>query len=137
MRELAVGDWKRIELGRPAVPRVSVPREAMVVKGVVERVSFFPRPGTVTYKDHIFCFKLTDLKAVQGRVEKDFLVVYLWSMRDNVLTPATRLKPGSKAMLRIRSWYDVASTYEKINRSELADDLLKLEDPWWGEPVGP
>jgi alginate O-acetyltransferase complex protein AlgJ len=62
-------------------------------------------------------------------------VVYLWSMRDNVWTPAARLRPGERVKLRLRAWPDVSSQYEKFNRTELDDSALQLEDPVWGENI--
>jgi alginate O-acetyltransferase complex protein AlgJ len=56
-------------------------------------------------------------------------------MRDSVLTPAARLRPGDRVTLRLRSWSDVSDQYEKINRSEIDDPAVQLEEPAWGEPV--
>jgi len=36
-------------------------------------------------------------------------------------------------MLRLRPWSDVAPRYERINRTELPDDVLTLAEPCWGE----
>ena len=60
-------------------------------------------------------------------------LVYLWSMRDNILTPAARLRPGDHVTLRLRSWADVAEQYEKVSRSEIDDPAIQLEEPSWGE----
>jgi hypothetical protein len=60
-------------------------------------------------------------------------VVFVWSMRGNVATPAARWRPGDTVKLRLRPWADVAGKYEAINRSELADDNLLLAEPAWGE----
>jgi hypothetical protein len=139
-RELAFGNWKMIEmkLGQPAPGRFFVPTtgEEVVVKGTVEAVSSVPRPGTVPYKDHILALHLTDL-AVEGSREEERLesLVYLWSMRDNVLRPGARLRPGDRVTLRLRSWADVAENYEKINRSEVEDPTVQLQEPCWGEIV--
>ena len=54
-------------------------------------------------------------------------------MRDNVLTTAARFRPGDRVTLRLRPWADVADKYEKINRSEIDDPAVQLEEPCWGE----
>jgi alginate O-acetyltransferase complex protein AlgJ len=62
-------------------------------------------------------------------------LVYLSSMRDNIWTPAARLRPGDKITLRLRAWSDVAADYEQINRTDIEDPGIQLEEPVWGELV--
>jgi SGNH hydrolase-like domain, acetyltransferase AlgX len=139
-RELAFGDWKMIEmkLGQPVPARFFVPKpnEEVVVNGTVEAISTVPRPGTVPYADHILALHLTDL-AVEGGSTNEALeaLVYLESMRDNVQTAAARLRPGDRVKLRLHAWADVSDRYEKINRSEIDDPSIQLEEPCWGEIV--
>jgi hypothetical protein len=137
-RELSFGNWKMIELklGQPAPPKFFVPKsgEEVVVNGNIEAISAVPRPGTVPYKDHILAAHLTDL-AMEAHAANEGLesLVYLESMRDNVLTPAARFRPGDRVTLRLRSWADVSDKYEKINRSEIDDPAVQLEEPAWAE----
>jgi alginate O-acetyltransferase complex protein AlgJ len=139
-RELAFGDWKMLplKLGQPTPAKFFVPKpgESLTASGTVEAVSTVPRPGSVPYKDHVLALHLTDL-TVEGREETAGLeaVVYAESMRDNVLTAAARLRPGDRVTLRLRPWSDVSNRYEKINRSEIDDPAVQLEEPCWGEPV--
>ena len=139
-RELAFGDWKMLEmkLGQPLPAKFFVPKtdEAVTATGTVEAVSNIPRPGSVPYADHIFALHLTDL-AIDGAEESEALeaLVYLESMQNNVLTPAARFRPGERVTLRLRAWTDVADQYEKINRSEIDDSAVQLEEPCWGEIV--
>ncbi|HEX7518468.1 MAG TPA: hypothetical protein VF345_14410 [Chthoniobacterales bacterium] len=139
-RELAFGDWKMLEmkLGQPPPARFFVPKtnEEVVVNGTVETVSTVPRPGTVPYKDHILALHVTDLTAEGSRQEERLeSLVYLLSMRDNILTPAARLRLGDHVTLRLRPWAEVAEQYEKINRSEVEDLTVQLQEPCWGEIV--
>jgi alginate O-acetyltransferase complex protein AlgJ len=137
-RELAFGDWKMLEmnLGQPVPAKFFVPKtgESVTANGTVEAISSVPRPGSVPYKDHILAIHLTDL-TIEGREENAALeaVVYAESMRDNVLTSAARLRPGDRATLLLRAWVDVSDHYEKINRSEIDDPAIQLEEPCWGE----
>lgn len=140
-RELVIGDWKAVAmtLGVPVPGRFVVPAEGaeMIVTGIVEDVSAVPKPGSVPYKDHIVAVHLTDLATEAGPIAGGQAVVYMWSMRDNKWTTAARYRPGKRVKLRLKSWYDVSDGLDAIKRSELADDDLRLEDPCWGEEVGP
>jgi alginate O-acetyltransferase complex protein AlgJ len=137
-RELAFGDWKMLEmkLGQPAPAKFFVPKagQSATATGTIEAISAVPRPGSVPYQDHILALHLSDL-AVDGRDGTETLeaFVYAESMRDNVLTPIAHLRPGDRVTLRLRPWTDVSDRYEKINRSEIDDPAVQLEEPCWGE----
>jgi SGNH hydrolase-like domain, acetyltransferase AlgX len=137
-RELAFGDWKMLEmkLGKPAPAKFFVPKngEAVTASGTVEAISTVPRPGSVPYKDHVLALHLTDL-TIEGHKETAGLeaLVYAESMRDNALTATARLRRGDRVTLRLRPWTDVSDQYEKINRSEIDDAAVQLEEPCWGE----
>jgi alginate O-acetyltransferase complex protein AlgJ len=137
-RELAFGNWKLLEMnvGTPAPARFFTPAAGgeVQVAGVVEAVSAVPRPGSVPYADHITAVHLADM-SITGRPAAEPLeaVVYLWSMRDNVWTPGARLRPGDRVNLRLRAWADVAPQLEQINRSEIDNPEIQLEEPAWGE----
>jgi alginate O-acetyltransferase complex protein AlgJ len=149
-RELSFGNWKLCDLtlGETKTSRFLSLKsgEEIAVSGIVESISPVPRPGTVPYKDHIEALHLIDIVAADSRGEgaEDTLrgaashaqaVVYLWSMRDNVWTSAARLRPGDRVKLRLRPWSDASERYDKINRTELDDPALQLEEPVWGEDV--
>jgi len=149
MRELSVGDWKLTDLPAASVAATSPPVTATTagvfyvpsdggapvrVTATVATVSKFPRPGSVPYKDHIFTVSLTGV-AGPGVPANSRAVVYLWSMKDNVLTVASGWKPGDRVTLDLKSWNDVSAEYDRLNRSESADESLQLEPPCWGEPV--
>jgi hypothetical protein len=135
---LAFGNWKLLDmkLGRPQITHFLSPgpREEMVVNGMVEAVSPVPLAGSVPYKDHILTVHLVDINGPSSQNNESFqALVYLWSMRDNVLTPAARLRPGDRLTVRLRPWTDVSAQYEKINRSDIEDPSIELEEPAWGD----
>jgi alginate O-acetyltransferase complex protein AlgJ len=139
-RELAFGDWKMLEMkvGQPVPARFFVPKtgKEVVVNGTVEAISTVPRPGTVPYADHILALHLTDLALDDGAANEGLeSLVYLESMHDNVQTAAAHLRPGDRVKLRLRAWTDVSDRYDKINRSEIDDPSVQLEEPCWGEVV--
>ena len=141
-RELASGDWKIIPLALGDKPEAGMyvppPGQTVAARGVVRAVSPAPKPGSVPYKDHIVMVHLaeltsTDDPAAAGREA----VVFVWSMRDNLQTPAAGWRPGDTVALQLRPWDDLAGKYEAINRSELEDEELILAQPAWGEQSGP
>jgi alginate O-acetyltransferase complex protein AlgJ len=149
MRELSVGDWKLVDLPQappvaatptPAAagaPQFFVPSDGappVRVTAVVREVSNVPRPGTVPYKDQVFAVHLAELSGpgISGGSEA---VVYLFGMKDNVLTPAAQWKPDDHVTLTLRSWNDVSDRYDRLNRSELDNTDLQLQAPCWGEPA--
>ncbi len=129
-RELAVGDWRMIplELRDPPDTAFVVPDsgETLTVNGVVQEISPVPRPGTVPYRDHIASLHLVDVEGGEA-------VVYMRSMIDNEWTRAARLRQGERITVTLRPWSDVADRYDGINRSELDDWELQLQEPCWGQ----
>jgi hypothetical protein len=139
-RELAFGDWKIIDmkLGQPPPTQFFVPNKGEIVEvsGLVEAISAVPRPGSVPYRDHVVALHLvevtfTDRSNIAGLES----LVYLESMRDNIITPAGHLRPGDHVRLQLRPWEDVSDQFEKINRSEIDDPAVQLEEPCWGRVV--
>ncbi|GAB6059922.1 alginate O-acetyltransferase AlgX-related protein [Desulfonatronum parangueonense] len=137
IRELAIGDWKMIDLklGDPLPDRFfqPPPGRTVQVRAIVAATSPVPRPGSVPYADHILSLHLVDLEQDGLLLEDPQAVVYTWGMRDNTLTSAARLRPGDEVTLQLKSWMDVADIYDGINRSELDDFELQLVEPAWGE----
>ncbi len=136
-RELAFGNWKLLDLklGQPAPARFYSPGrgEEVEVSGLVEAVSSVPRPASVPYAEHVMTVQLADVELPGHEGERLQAVVYLLSMQNNIWTAAARLRPGERVHLRLRAWADVAPRFEQINRSELDNSKLQLEEPAWGE----
>ena len=140
VRELMFGNWKLLDLRtrQPQATRFFAPEpdEQTVVTGTVEAVSPVPLAGTVPYKDHILTVHLVDITGPQVRETEPFqALACLWSMRDNVWTAAARLRPGDRVSVRLHAWADVSAQYEKINRSEIEDFAVQLEEPAWGDLI--
>jgi hypothetical protein len=138
VRELAFGDWKLLGMKVGQAPLAHFlnpkPHEQALVTGTVEAVSAVPLAGSVPYKDHIFTVHLVDVIGPSRPDSNSFqALVCLWSMRDNVHTPAARLRPGDRLTVCLRPWADVSAELEKINRSEIDDPAIQLEEPAWGE----
>jgi alginate O-acetyltransferase complex protein AlgJ len=136
-RELALGDWKPIELklGKPAPSAFVTLKdgESITVCGRIGAVAAAPRPGTVPYKDHIVAIHLTDIRGKVPGSQGGEALVYAWSMRNGVWQTAARCTPGQTVEMRLSSWSTVAAKCEGINRAELSDPALLAQDPCWGE----
>ena len=135
-RELAVGDWKLLDmtLKQPRRPADSPPpadRE-LIVSGTIAAKSAAPRAGRMPYADHIFTLDLTDLEVHSGTLTEPKIAVYLFSMRNQQNTPAFAWPIGKRVKLKIQPWKPgFFRRYGRINRTETDD--IELQRPWWGE----
>ena len=102
------------------------------VRGKVRAVSAVPRPGSVPYKDHIMSVRVTDVESADdAEARGKDVIVFVWSMRDQVPTAAAKWRAGEVVELQVRPWGEVSGEYEAINRSELDDEEAMLADPAW------
>jgi alginate O-acetyltransferase complex protein AlgJ len=138
-RELSIGDWKilPLDLGTPPSSKFLNPEPGRekTITGTVAAISSVPRPGSVPYAEHILTAHLVDIEG--GSADATQALVCTWSMRAQKWTRAASLRPGDRVKLRVRAWSDVSAQYEKINRSELDSAALQIEEPVWGELLGP
>ncbi len=136
-RELAVGDWKLIDLKLGEAPpgRFFVPEagEEVTVTGTIREIAPIPRPGTVPYADHITAVHLVNLASEREGVSGGEALMYIWGMRDRVLQQAAQFRAGDTITVQLRPWADVASQYDGISRTELGNEAVQFEEPTWGE----
>lgn len=139
-RELSLGDWKilPLELREPVDSGFfTVPAgESIVVAGRVAAISSSPKPGSVPYIDNLITLHLVDLRSSDGRrIDPDQALVYGWGMRNNRLKSLATVRPGDEIRLTLSSWEEKESEYGGFRRSPLADEMIELETPDWGELV--
>jgi alginate O-acetyltransferase complex protein AlgJ len=138
-RELAMGDWKLINLAAaPAAKReAAVPMGASLgVEGRVAAIARLPQPGSVPYKDCLIALHLTGLRGAAARAVPAEALVYAFGMRENRWLPVASLKAGDAVRCRLIDWAQVERRYGAFNRAEL-DDLGLLALPTlWAEAVG-
>jgi alginate O-acetyltransferase complex protein AlgJ len=135
VRELAVGDWKTISWPEaradgPVNPPGRAPSDSgrLQVRGRIKAIARVPEPGRVPYRDAIVSFHLGAIESLQGAVNHPEIVVYLWGMRDNRLTPAARYQTGQRVTLDLTPWEQAQGRYGRFARVELDDPELKLID---------
>jgi len=133
-RELTEGDWKIISLKSAAKKSsfLTIPAGSkLTVTGEIRAMARVPRPGSVPYADHIVAVHLADITDRTNEYGQAF--VYMFSMTNHVPAGMAGLKPGDRVNLRLRPWSEVSAAYERINRAELDDPDLLLQEPCWGE----
>jgi alginate O-acetyltransferase complex protein AlgJ len=137
-RELAVGDWKLLDIRlkqahKRAVGPISVGRE-LIASGTIAAKSAAPRAGQMPYAHHIFTLDLADIQVHSGTLTEPKIAVYLFSMRNQQNTPAFAWQVGKRVKLKLRPWRpDALRQYGRINRTETDD--IELENRWWGEAI--
>ncbi len=135
-RELALGDWKRIDLTlgelRESGFHVIQTDEKLQVTALIGAISRSPRPGSVPYRDNLVTMHLLDLRAEGRLLESDQALVYGWGMRDNKLTEMAAFRPGDTVSITLSSWEEVETEYGSYRRTPLDDEMMELELPNWG-----
>ena len=133
MRELATGNWDFVPMRIPErAPKSFLALESgqrNTVQATVRSFGSIPRPGTTPYKDFLTAFHIVGIGGDPGKEA----IVYLQTMKDQELTSAARLRPGDTVSLHLISWTDAEPRYGSINRSELNDENLLLEEPNFAE----
>ncbi|APG66199.1 hypothetical protein LPB136_12810 [Tenacibaculum todarodis] len=138
-RELSLGNWKLIPLKYNPNFETSFlmlkQEDEIIVNAVVEDVAKIPMVGSVPYKDHIVSVHLKEVVSSLNNKKLGDAVVYLESMKNNVWTPAASLNVGTKITLKLSNWQRKINKFGSLNRSELDDEILSLEEPLWGELI--
>jgi len=137
-RELAVGDWKLLDmtLKQQRIPADGPPAAEgeLIVSGTIAAKSAAPRAGQIPYAHYIFTLDLTDLQVHSGTLSEPKIAVYLFSMRNYQNTPAFSWPVGKRVKLKLQPWRPYYfARYGRVNRSETDDAELKR--PWWGEVI--
>lgn len=101
-------------------------------RGTVADLTRSPRPGSVPYKDALIGIRLTNVRAESAGVPKE-IVAYVWGMKDNQTTPASRIEQGQDLSLTLRPWEAVEDQYGGYNRVELSDPKALTLKAYWGE----
>jgi len=101
------------------------------ISGTIKTVTRAPRPGSVPYADHIITVHLANVS--DNTNDYGQALVYLMSMTNHVLTKAAGLRVGDTVSMRLRPWSEVSTKYERINRTDLDDPELLVQEPCWGE----
>lgn len=147
MRELLAGDWSHVPL--PAGPTAAATREEsgffvapagepLEVVGTIRALGSMPRPGETPYADFLTAVHLGDLRdAASGNKLDGEALAYVFTMRDRSLLPAANLVAGQEVRARLLNYGENAGRLEQLNRSELDDVELMLQEPNFAEWILP
>lgn len=149
IRELAIGDWKMIELpeAAPGEPETSDTKTDapdtsdgsvgwIEITATIRAATRPPQPGSVPYKDCVIAYHLGEVRAADPAMEiEGEIVVLLWGMRDDVWTASARPETGASVRLRLKPWAEAEGEYSGYTRVEFDDMDLLLLDTFWGEPI--
>ena len=152
-RELALGNWKMIDLslgkgaGKPEIIAAATaagateaakatPAAGLQVEGVIEEITRPPRPGSTAYKDAVIAMHLKQVTAGGKPFSRPQIVVFCWGMRDDKATAASRFKRGERVSLKLRPWAEVEAAYGSYQRMELQNDEAVFLDIYWFSQAG-
>lgn len=110
-----------------------VKKSRLVVQGKIKAIAKTPRPGSVPYKDAVTALHLTDVKQLRGKLTQSAILVYVWGLHNNKLTPVASYKVGQTLKFSLQPWDEVEGKYGRYQRIELSDDATFNLDAFWGE----
>jgi hypothetical protein len=139
-REFSLGDWRHIPLevgtARDEGFFVPVPGTSAEATGTIVAMGVVPRPRSAPYSDYIVALHLQELTGDPQSVTGSQALVFVLAMKDYELSPAASYRVGQRVTLTLQRWSDVATQYELINRGELLEGGLMMQEPCWGEEDG-
>jgi hypothetical protein len=108
-----------------------------LIRARIKAISPVPTPGSVPYRDAILAAHLGELEPLEGTADHSEILVYLWGMRDNRITPAGRYRTGQSVELSLTPWKEVQSRYGRFTRVELDDPGFQLIDlpTYWADEL--
>ena len=119
---------------KTAPKKVAPKTQSLMAQGKIKAIATTPRPGTVPYKDCLAAIELSGVKASKGKLPGSILV-YVWTMRANKLTPQAALKSGQTVKFAVQPWDKVEGKYGRYQRRELDGDAVLDLDAFFGEQV--
>ncbi|MEI6520338.1 MAG: hypothetical protein WCO98_09930 [bacterium] len=105
----------------------------LVISGTIKAISVSPKPGTVAYKDCVIAIDLGNVKVQSGTLSDSEILVFVWGMKDNKLTPASSYSVGQTVTFKLTAWDKVEGKFGGYNRVELNGDDIDALNLYWGE----
>lgn len=141
-RDLSEGDWPLLEI--PATGRrmpvdirrpeaVSEAEDVQWISGRVRAVTAIPNVAGLPYPDAVICMHLESV-ASEGQQQTGSqssngeVLVYSWGLRNRKRVTAPAFVAGDRVQIRVQSWDQVRSQYERFYRVELEDPYFQLAE---------
>jgi hypothetical protein len=139
-REFVRGDWTRVDLdsGRAAAASdhffVAAPGSPLEVDARIVSRGPVPVPGESPYADYLTALHLSDLRdAATGEPISGDALAYVFTMRDHRVVPSPDLIVGGRARLRLSNYTEQAGQLDSLNRGEIDDVELMMQEPNFAE----
>jgi len=143
-REFVRGDWSHVGLpGSSEMPDdqsfFSVPPgETVEVTARVLSLGALPVAGESPYADYLTALHLGELEdVVSGQKIPGQALAYLFTMRDRQVLPVPGLAAGRCVKLRLSNYAEKADTLESLNRGDLENLGVMMEQPNFAEWIAP
>ena len=147
MREVVNGDWVDVSLepAKRATETIAeqdyltaAPGQLVEVKATISSMGPVPQPGESPYADYLTAFHLTRITNLRtGATMAGNALAYAFTMKDRRLLPSASLAPGQTVRARLCNYAENARTLDSLNRGELDDIDVMLEDPTFAEWIEP
>lgn len=143
-REFVRGDWSAAEL--PASREDSEKRKFLVVSAgespeVTARllsVGALPEPGESPYADYLTALHLGEIQdEATGRIIPGEALAYVFTMRDRKIVSLPGLVEGKRVKLRLSNYAERAGKLDSLNRGDLEDFGVMMEEPNFAEWIAP
>lgn len=139
-REFVRGEWSPVSLDSHANAEAKgqffvVPSgECRDVSARLASLGNLPAEGESPYADFLTAIHLTDLQdAYSGEKITGDALAYLFTMRDRELAVPPGLAAGARVTLRLSSYADRRDRLDSLNRGDLADMEIMMEEPNFAE----
>jgi alginate O-acetyltransferase complex protein AlgJ len=143
-REFVRGDWSHVTLPEPSRNAgaqeflVVPPGETAEVTARVLSLGALPVPGDSPYADYLTALHLGELEdAGSGRKIPGHALAYLFTMRDRQIFRVPGLAPGRRVKLRLSNYAAKADKLDSLNRGDLDDLGVMVEQPNFAEWIAP
>ena len=143
-REFARGDWSSVQL--PKVDNLAAsghffvvpPGKTLDVTARVFAVGAMPVPSDSPYADYLTALQLGELEdTASGRRISGEALAYMFTMRDRKLLPVPGLAEGQRVKLRLSNYSERADKLDSLNRGDLQDFGVMMEEPNFAEWIAP
>ncbi len=94
-----------------------------------------PPDSNGVYNDFLMRLHLTDVRSALDPAHPRELLLVTMSMRNRMVGPIARAKPGDRIDVHIQDWDAVAKTHSSINGSTLDEDRFLTMDAYYGTGI--
>lgn len=143
-REFVRGDWSHVNLEEGKAPVagsrffVVPPGQPREVEARIVSHGPLPVAGNSPYADYLTAVHLTDLQDAVSRqaIDGDALA-YLCTMRDHRVISSPDMVEGAYIRLRLSNYEENADKLDPLNRGEIDDVEVMMEEPNFAEWTSP